>query len=703
MKVLPMKNQLKTVMILSLIFSSSSYAGTVLRLKSGIVSTQPTTLAPPTRSPDTDKVFVAQFKDPITASDERSLIEHRLSIIRYLPDDALIVYGKTRDLSDAQLANPAIRTVVNYHPEWKISRTFFEGSRLDRNQLMLITLINAELTHEIATTLEQMPRVKVVSAGNRFVYVQANSSLLLSISQIEGIEWIEPAPLFQTMDFFADSPTPAPSAAPIPPAYTGFENGTKIMNFAAAWSRGYHGEGQLVGIDDTGLDLGKADDLHPDFVGNLYKAYALGLGSDSWEDSMGHGTHTSGLIVGTGKLSDGRIRGGAYAAHLLMGSLWSPLVDGLVPGTDFDAILGPSYNDGARIHSNSWGSESNFGEYDSFAANLDQFTWDHPDMLVLFAAGNNGVDDDHNGVIDLNSIGSPATAKNVLTVGASENYFLEGGIQKPLSQLRDGDKHWSVEPLKSDTLSNHANGIACFSSRGPTKDGRIKPDVVAPGTNIVSTRSRFPNASHLWGDYDSTYIYAGGTSMATPLAAGAAAVTRQFLVQTRGLADPSAAVVKAVLMHTALDLFPGQYGTGPTQEIPAHRPNVQEGYGRVDVDFSTRLANETQIIDEQDGIGLDEKKSVALTVRPGATLRATLAYTDAPAAETAATALVNDLALKVVTPDGQVIMKDDHINNTAMIELPNAVAGTYQIQVIGTNVPQGKDSKQPYGLVVGAY
>src|SRR5262249_10882903 len=161
------------------------------------------------------------------------------------------------------------------------------------------------------------------------------------------------------------------------------------------------------------------------------------------------------------------------------------------------------------------------------------------------------------------------------------------GIQNKLGDLRDGSKKWGVEPLKSDTISNNPNGLACFSSRGPTKDGRIKPEIVAPGTNIVSTRSRQPKASPLWGEYDANYVYAGGTSMATPLTAGAAAVVRQYLTQTRGISAPTGAMIKATLMHTATDLFPGQYGMGAGQELPTQRPNIHEGYGRVNVDFAT--------------------------------------------------------------------------------------------------------------------
>jgi subtilisin family serine protease len=90
---------------------------------------------------------------------------------------------------------------------------------------------------------------------------------------------------------------------------------------------------------------------------------------------------------------------------------------------------------------------------------------------------------------------------------------------------------YSVEPIASDLISNNANGMAAFSSRGPADDGRIKPDIVAPGTNIISNKSHYPGAQLLWGQHETNpdYVYSGGTSMATPLTA-ARHLVRQWLV-----------------------------------------------------------------------------------------------------------------------------------------------------------------------------
>jgi hypothetical protein len=117
---------------------------------------------------------------------------------------------------------------------------------------------------------------------------------------------------------------------------------------------------------------------------------------------------------------------------------------------------------------------------------LDNFVWKKPDFCILFAAGNDGTDANRDGVVDLGSVTAPGTAKNCITVGASENNRPE--FTETYGEAWKDD--YPVEPLKSDPMANDPDDMVAFSSRGPTADGRIKPDVVAPGTYILSTRSR---------------------------------------------------------------------------------------------------------------------------------------------------------------------------------------------------------------------
>ena len=113
-----------------------------------------------------------------------------------------------------------------------------------------------------------------------------------------------------------------------------------------------------------------------------------------------------------------------------------------------------------------------------------------------------------------------ASAKNSITIGASENY-------RP-SEGADAD---------------NSEGMARFSGRGVTEDGRLKPDFVAPGTFILSTKSRFAGNCG-WGPHSADYCYMGGTSMATPISAGATALLLEHLIDNLGVAEPTSALVK---------------------------------------------------------------------------------------------------------------------------------------------------------------
>lgn len=385
--------------------------------------------------------------------------------------------------------------------------------------------------------------------------------------------------------------------------------------------------------------------------------------------------------------------------------MWSPMMKNLSVPSKLGDLFAKAYADGARIHTNSWGGARTFGAYDNFAVQVDEWLYANPDMLVLFAAGNSGSDKNKDGRIDANSMASPGTAKNVLTVGASENKVSTGGIQVPISKLRAAKDEWPAEPIYSDYISNNENGIAMFSSRGPTQDGRVKPDIVAPGTNILSVKSQTKDASDLWGAYNKDYVWSGGTSMATPLTAGAVAVARQILVEKLGIQNPSAALMKATMIHTAVDMYPGQFGeigAARGQEILTRRPNSDEGYGRVDVSNIVNLGSQTKLIDNRQGVAQGAEVSYEFTLSKAGSLYANLVWTDAPGSSNAAQALVNDLDLVLTLPNGQTLSMNDHINNLEMIEKSGLPAGTYKLTVKGYKIPQAKNGAQAYALVYTA-
>ncbi|MGD9611382.1 MAG: S8 family serine peptidase [Kiritimatiellia bacterium] len=476
---------------------------------------------------------------------------------------------------------------------------------------------------------------------------------------------------------------------------------TNMMNVSNAWTAlGLTGTNQIIAVCDTGLDSGNTNTLHRDFSNKLVWAQALGRTGD-WSDPDSHGTHVAGSVLGSGSMSTGRYKGVAYQAKLVFQSVLDS--GGGLGGLpdDLNDLFRAAFTNGARIHSDSWGA-ANAGYYDTDCRNLDMFVWSNQTLLVVVAAGNEGTDANNDGVVDLDSMDTPGTAKNCLTVGASENWRV---LSSTYGASWTND--YKVEPIYSDAIAetNVPHGLVAFSSRGPCDDGRIKPDVVAPGTFIISTRSR-ASSDTAWGVAPNTnYLYMGGTSMATPLTSGAAALMRQWLTTTGGIANPSAALLKALLINGARDMTPGQYGTGAYQEIAA-RPDNAQGFGHVDL-YATLQPATNQFLNLYDtnSLATGQTNVFTFTVSAGSTNKiiATLAYADYWATAGSTKRLINDLDLTVIKPGGTTNFANgrtskDATNNVELVELAADEAGTYTVVVAARTVPSG--SPQAYALVV---
>ncbi|MBW2561410.1 MAG: S8 family serine peptidase, partial [Deltaproteobacteria bacterium] len=348
---------------------------------------------------------------------------------------------------------------------------------------------------------------------------------------------------------------------------------------------------------------------------------------------------------------------------------------------------------GADLHTNSWGTTVN-GMYTSSSQDVDEYMWNHRDFLILTSAGNDGIDMDGDGVVDLYSMGSPATAKNILSVGASEGNrpskaFTYGGGSNA--------KKYSVDPIFSDLYADDPDGMAAFSSRGPCLDGRYKPDIVAPGTFILSTRSSVASGEG-WGVYNDYYLYMGGTSMSCPLAAGAAALMREYLMNEKGLASPSAALIKAALLNSAEDISPGQYGTRAYQEIPdSPVPNNVEGWGRLNLGDGVYPQSPFNILyyDEQNSLNTGEYREYTVNVsRFRSPLKINLVWTDYPGTPTAQGGLVNDLDLQVTDPSSTVHYPDGASQKSAISIL--AYDSDYVLYIWKQNVQAMKFTPASY-------
>lgn len=459
----------------------------------------------------------------------------------------------------------------------------------------------------------------------------------------------------------------------------------------------FTGDGQVIAICDTGFDMGSTTDVHSAFTGRVVKLYALGRANRA-SDPNGHGTHVSGSVLADGDSTvlGQKVRGTAPKAKLVLQSVLDSRGGlGGIPDNLTDLFLPPYRDFGARIHSNSWGYTGGDSAYNSNSRETDQFVWTHRDCVICFSAGNEGTDRDGSGRVNERSLTPPGTAKNCITVGASEN--LRPEFEDTYGSGWPTD--FPAEPIKSDEMSDDAEGMVAFSSRGPTADGRTKPDVVAPGTFILSTRSR-ATADTGWAPSDDPlYYYMGGTSMATPLVSGCVALVREFLIKERGMAAPSAALVKAVLVNGASNLD-GQYVPSESGKTP----NNSEGFGRVDVRSSIGpFKAGVQLILKDEGTELDtgeEEKTPVSVTKSGKDLKVTLVWTDPPGE-----ALQNDLDLIVRATNGKErhgnvaanSKKFDRVNNVEQLVWNNLPAGTVEIIVRAWRITQ---HPQSYALAI---
>lgn len=639
-----------------------------------------------------EQTVLIQFSGPVQAAWKTAVEREGVRLLRYLPDFGYVARGNASALRRAS-GLPFLRWIGPYLPDYRLSPVLPDSGPTTA-VVALESFADPDAVRGSARTLG----LEVESAGTSLVRLRGDAERIRVLAEREDVVWIAPVPSLRPLN----------------------DRSRVLVGVNAVWSDlGLQGEGQIIGIADTGLDTGDVNTLSADFQGRVEQGIPRVPGRD-WADDFGHGTHIAGIIAGQGKTAAGppdpqSFAGVAPRAKLVVQGFELDNTGYHGFPEDLNELFEEAYQTGARVHNDSWGDGSApYGSYSLYTRHVDEFIWNHPDMNIVFAAGNSGHDSPTwgrtpyetdrmnrlpgDGIIKPGSLEAPGTAKNALTVGASEG-------DRPPQQGWSGysNSRWSLwgykaAPISADYTSDRPNGLLPTSSRGPTADGRIKPDLVAPGSNIISTASSI-GSHRLWGPHAPGYAYNGGTSISAGFVSGAAALVRQWY-QERHALEPSAALVKATLLNGARELAPGQYGDGPATEIPP-RPNGAEGWGRVDVANALQppAPSMTRFRDEKSGLGTGEERTWLLNVRPGESpLRIMLVWSDYPGSVNAAVALVNDLDLTVTGPEGTPHRgngAEDRRNNVEAVELSALAPGAYRVSVRGYNVPQGP---QPFAL-----
>lgn len=479
------------------------------------------------------------------------------------------------------------------------------------------------------------------------------------------------------------------------------------------FDHGIHGEGQIVAVLDTGLDwqscyFAESDNSRPPIntgspsIGLAWEnidnsrrkviAYDFLYSCDQFPgardcddpalanayDNHGHGTHAAGSAVGDRGTPIFHDYGDAIApgAKLIVQDAGLSASDtctsrpGIGCPVNVTPALDQAYRQGARIHSNSWGDHgAPAASYSQSARDVDAFVDSHPDMLVVFNTGNYG----QNGAPPPGSLSAPGAAKNSLQVGGTRE-----------------------SPGRDDGV------LAGFSLVGPTRDGRIKPDVVGPAYVIAGDIELDNNPATC----DTSAQ--GGTSWASPTIAGGAALVRQYYTDgfyPSGMATaadritPSAALLKATIIAAARPVPVRNLGTG--RDIAALAvPSNEQGFGFPVLDDALYFSGDRaklRIADVRSGLAQGESASIRIDVRAGTQLKAVLVWTDPPGAQ-----LVNDLDLRVVTPSGQARFGNgsqrDRVNNVEAVTIDAPATGSYTFSVDATSITSGP--RQSYALVI---
>ena len=651
----------------------------------------------PDQAPDV-AFYHIRLEGPIAETQRSALVGLGVDLAAFEPPDSYRTrltkdqYGHVRELE-------GVRAVERYRLEETLTPHLLEVLQVSSGERRTFDLVLHRIADRdsLSAQVGAIDGVEVLDASYLFIRFEAplERELVATVAHLPGV---------RRLDLHEAASLLCSHARPL----VGVEG--------LRWT----GAGEVVAVFDSGID-----NAHEDFNGQIASLDNVDGGTK--EDTIGHGTHVAGIVAGTGAASGGEHKGIAPGAKLaIVGFVGADGVP-LIPA-NWAELLERAVAKGAHVVNLSVGT--NFaGHYDFGSLALDEFVWANPEVLVVIAAGNSGSAPE--GWVGFHTVGSPASSKNALTVGASTT----DRTDIELTWGAYNKKSFPKPPCADERLCGDPDFPAALSSRGPTDSEAVKPDVLAPGTYILAPRAEGARISFLDPPYNGAgaYGYLGGTSMAAPIVAGCAAVLREYLREERGLPNPSAALLKALLIASARRVKARDLPDELRDRIGY--PDFDQGFGRVDL--STILPHDGAPAGrrlEYDDVRQDSpraltsrgsvlaQQSYSFTVADGASgpLRAVLAWTDWPS-----DGVQNNLQLKLTAPDGLPIYGNpdhrigkastdellerylqgsterppalDKRNNVEQVVLEAPPAGEYQLNVIAENTPK---PPQGYALCV---
>ncbi|MEI6915747.1 MAG: S8 family serine peptidase, partial [Armatimonadota bacterium] len=343
--------------------------------------------------------YVLQLKGPVLDEWKVALAELGVQLKDYIPENAYVVH-LTPKLIPQVKALSFVSYLDRLQPKYRLEPRV---KQISSPQIkVLIKLFPSEGISNLYHILRAVKGVILPDSqpASGIVIVSIPQSALDRIAGLEEVQWVEEWVAPRVINNVAAT----------------------IMGLPEMRQRAsLYGAGQIIAFADTGLDTGSTSSLSADFAGRLFKAYGIRRPGD-WSDVGGHGTFVLGCAVGSGVLSGstpgthtytGSFAGVAPEASIIIQSIGDST--GFVyPPVTLTNMFQPPYTDGARVHSNSWGSPV-MGNYTTYSQQLDDFVWNHKDSVIVFPSGNDGRDANSNGLTDPTSLYAPATAKNCIT------------------------------------------------------------------------------------------------------------------------------------------------------------------------------------------------------------------------------------------------------------------------------------------------
>ena len=617
-------------------------------------------------------LHLLQFAGPVRSEWLARLSAAGVGIVQYHAQHGLAVWASADQLQPLA-AEAFVRWVGAYQPAYRLSGEVRQAG----GTLRLGLLVYEPAMQSVSAAMAGLGVVTALAdetAGDtRYVEVTAPGARLTALARVPGIvainrAWREPVPMDEMSDKISAGMVSGSQPQGKPPGYRdGFLS-----------PHGVDGSGVVVHINDTGIY-----EQHQDLSGRMVAEYG--------NQAHSHGTHVAGIVLGAGynDVGDTPARGNwIYGLGMAPAAEYVDEYFNCSPGTCTSRAIS---ND-ANISNNSWGYLDSGGSpaygagYTSRSRTWDGLVQDAHSgrsgaqpLVIVSAAGNGGSSSQ--------TIIEPWEAKNVISVAASRNYRGSTGLPG----------------------SGNINDIASWSSRGPCRDGRQCPVVTAPGMYVVSSRYGTTGCGSQAAPSSSNHSVCSGTSMASPHVAGVAALITEWWRSENDGADPSPAMMRALVVNSAVDM-----GT-------PNIPNSAEGWGRVNVKAAISPTVATLLWDQQT-VFYDTGDDWSVSVAPENTsvpMKISLAWTDAPGPGNGGTsaAWVNDLDLRLskggTTWRGNNFSSGwstsggsaDQKNNLENIYLQSPTSGAYTLQVLASNIAgdgvlyNGDSTDQHWALV----